>query len=276
MKNKFFLPLLIFSTITMSVNSQSPLNRLDSYFLAGEKDKAAAYAESILNDAKQTLSQKKAVASYLEIRRILGDKTLSDREKRNRLDNGMTAATEAVNASPVCADAYYARGLNRMFAANLVREFSSLNNITDAKDDFIRTYNLDKTHYGSLCELSGIYGYMPELITFGDRNIAVNLSKQLYSIRGSKRDAAQLAALLLRRDWSAKKRNSNRSTAKEAYQIAKSPFEAAAAFEGKESGKNITSESDSVDDRREADALCRKHSLTAEEITGETAWSRDF
>lgn len=268
-----FLPVtFIFLMVAQTLIAQSPLNLLDSYYGAGEKEKADSYAESVLNDDGQSLSQKKAVASYLEIRRILGDSTLSDREKRNRLDRAMPTAADAVKSTPVCADAYYVRGLNRMFAANLVREFSSLNHITDAKNDFIRAYNIDKTHYGSLSELSGIYGFMPEFITFGDRNIAVNLSRQLYSLRGSRRDAAQLAALLLRRNWSAKKRNNNRKTAEAAYRDAKSPFETAAAFEG----KNPAILNTSLDDKQEADALRQKHLLNRNEIAGETAWNRDF
>lgn len=265
---------IVICAVTAAANAQSPLNRLDSYYFSGENNKASEYADSVLNDGSLSFSQKKAVSVYLETRRILCDPSLSGREKRNRLDSGMKAADEAVSSDPVCADAYYARGLNRMFAANLVREFSSLNNITDARDDFIRAYNLDKHHYGSLSELSGIYGYMPEFITFGDRNIAVNLSKQLYHIRGSRRDACQLAALLFRRDWSARKRNSNRSTVTDAYRTAASPFEAAASFEG--SGQTVVTENNPDDDRKEAESLCRKHSLTFAEISGETAWSRDF
>lgn len=273
MRKHLFI-LLLLTTALLTAYAQTPLNRLDSLYFDGDVEAASVYAEKVLNDPNQSASQKKAVSAYLEMRRFLTDTTLSGREKRTGLDACLLLAEEAATSDPVCADAYYARGLNRMFAANLVREFSSLNNITDARDDFIRAYNLDKHHYGSLSELSGIYGYMPEFITFGDRNIAVNLSKQLYHIRGSRRDACQLAALLFRRDWSARKRNSNRSTVTDAYRTAASPFEAAASFEG--SGQTVLTENNPDDDRKEAESLCRKHSLTFAEINGETAWSRDF
>lgn len=254
------------------LNAQSLLNRLDTFYFNGEKQKAIDYAESLLTSTALSDSERKAVSAYMKIKEILGNTSLSDSEKRDCLDKALPLATEAVNTTPVCADAFYVRGLNRMFAANLVREFSSLNNITSAKNDFVNAFNLDKNHYGCLSELAGIYGYMPELITFGDRNIAVNLSKKLYSIRGTRRDACQLAALLLRRNWSLKKRNGMKEKAKAAFKAANSPFAAAAAFEGsEEADKFFKSESG---DRNEAEILCQTFSLSQEEITGETAWSR--
>lgn len=263
---------LFFFLTGLILNAQSPLNRLDTFYFNGEKQKAIDYAESLLNSTSLSDSGKKAVAAYMEIKRILGNDTLSDGKKRDCLDVALPLATEAVNTNPVCADAYYARGLNRMFAANLVREFSSLNNITSARDDFVNAFNLDNSHYGCLSELAGIYGYMPELITFGDRNIAVNLSKKLYSIRGTRRDACQLAALLLRRNWSPKKRNGMKEKAKTAFEKSASSFDAAASFEGSEEADKFFRSDDS--DRNEAENLCRTFNLSLEEITGERAWSR--
>ena len=202
-KRLFILTLM--TAAALAAYAQTPLNRLDSFYFAGETEAAAAYAEEVLGDPQQSVSQKKAVSAYLEMRRFLTDATLSGREKRTGLDACLPLAEEAVTSEPVCADAWYARALNRMFAANMVREFSSLEAITAAKNDFIRAVNADPNHFGSLAELSGIYGHMPELITFGDRSTAVSLSKQLYAIRGTKRDAQQLVSLLLRRDWSLRK-----------------------------------------------------------------------
>ena len=198
--------LLLLTTALLTAYAQTPLNRLDSLYFDGDVEAASVYAEKVLNDPNQSASQKKAVSAYLEMRRFLTDTTLSGREKRTGLDACLPLAEEAATSDPVCADAWYARALNRMFAANMVREFSSLEAITAAKDDFIRAINADPNHFGSLAELSGIYGHMPELITFGDRSTAVSLSKQLYAIRGTKRDAQQLVSLLLRRDWSLRKR----------------------------------------------------------------------
>lgn len=273
MRKHLFI-LLLLTTALLTAYAQTPLNRLDSLYFDGDVEAASVYAEKVLNDPNQSASQKKAVSAYLEMRRFLTDTTLSGREKRTGLDACLLLAEEAATSDPVCADAYYARGLNRMFAANLVREFSSLNNITDARDDFIRAYNLDKHHYGSLSELSGIYGYMPEFITFGDRNIAVNLSKQLYVLRGSQRDARQLAALLLRRNWSLRKRNGMQDEMKTAFSAARTPFEAAAAFEGSPECQALFPVS--ADDKSEAAILTEKFQLTSSEVTGETAWSRDF
>ena len=169
-KRLFILTLM--TAAALAAYAQTPLNRLDSFYFAGETEAASVYAEKVLNDPNQSASQKKAVSAYLEMRRFLTDATLSGREKRTGLDACLLLAEEAATSDPVCADAWYARALNRMFAANMVREFSSLEAITAAKDDFIRAINADPNHFGSLAELSGIYGHMPELITFGDRSPA--------------------------------------------------------------------------------------------------------
>ena len=255
-KRLFILTLM--TAAALAAYAQTPLNRLDSFYFAGETEAAAAYAEEVLGDPQQSVSQKKAVSAYLEMRRFLTDATLSGREKRTGLDACLPLAEEAVTSEPVCADAWYARALNRMFAANMVREFSSLEAITAAKNDFIRAVNADPNHFGSLAELSGIYGHMPELITFGDRSTAVSLSKQLYAIRGTKRDAQQLVSLLLRRDWS----------------LRKSPFETAASFEGSPEAETFFGEP--ADDRTEAVRISEKFHLTPADTDGEKAWSRDF
>lgn len=271
-KHLFILPLL--TTALLTAYAQTPLNRLDSLYFDGDVEAASVYAEKVLNDPNQSASQKKAVSAYLEMRRFLTDTTLSGREKRTGLDACLLIAEEAATSDPVCADAWYARALNRMFAANMVREFSSLEAITAAKDDFIRAINADPNHFGSLAELSGIYGHMPELITFGDRSTAVSLSKQLYAIRGTKRDAQQLVSLLLRRDWSLRKREKELPSQESAFAAAKSPFEAAAAFEGSFEAKTLFGAA--TDDRTEAARISEKFHLTPSEIDGENAWSRDF
>lgn len=273
MRKHLFI-LLLLTTALLTAYAQTPLNRLDSFYFAGETEAAAAYAEEVLGDPQQSVSQKKAVSAYLEMRRFLTDTTLSGREKRTGLDACLPLAEEAVTSEPVCADAWYARALNRMFAANMVREFSSLEAITAAKNDFIRAVNADPNHFGSLAELSGIYGHMPELITFGDRSTAVSLSKQLYAIRGTKRDAQQLVSLLLRRDWSLRKREKELPNQKAAFSAAQSPFEAAASFEGSPEAETLFGEP--ADDRTEAVRISEKFHLTPADTDGEKAWSRDF
>ena len=144
MRKHFILPLL--TTALLTAYAQTPLNRLDSLYFDGDVEAASVYAEKVLNDPNQSASQKKAVSAYLEMRRFLTDTTLSGREKRTGLDACLPLAEEAATSDPVCADAWYARALNRMFAANMVREFSSLEAITAAKDDFIRAINADPNH----------------------------------------------------------------------------------------------------------------------------------
>ena len=263
-KHLFILPLL--TTALLTAYAQTPLNRLDSLYFDGDVEAASVYAEKVLNDPNQSASQKKAVSAYLEMRRFLTDTTLSGREKRTGLDACLLLTEEAVTSEPVCADAWYARALNRMFAANMVREFSSLEAIT--------AINADPNHFGSLAELSGIYGHMPELITFGDRSTAVSLSKQLYAIRGTKRDAQQLVSLLLRRDWSLRKREKELPSQESAFAAAKSPFEAAASFEGSFEAKTLFGVP--TDDRTEAVRISEKFHLTPADTDGEKAWSRDF
>ena len=240
-KRLFILTLM--TAAALAAYAQTPLNRLDSFYFAGETEAAAAYAEEVLGDPQQSVSQKKAVSAYLEMRRFLTDATLSGREKRTGLDA-------------------------------MVREFSSLEAITAAKDDFIRAINADPNHFGSLAELSGIYGHMPELITFGDRSTAVSLSKRLYAARGNERDARQLASLLLRRGWSSRKREKELPNQKAAFSAAQSPFEAAASFEGSPEAKTLFGEP--ADDRTEAVRISEKFHLTPADTDGEKAWSRDF
>lgn len=271
-KRLFILTLM--TAAALAAYAQTPLNRLDSFYFAGETEAASVYAEKVLNDPNQSASQKKAVSAYLEMRRFLTDATLSGREKRTGLDACLPLAEEAVTSEPVCADAWYARALNRMFAANMVREFSSLEAITAAKDDFIRAINADPNHFGSLAELSGIYGHMPELITFGNRSTAVSLSKRLYAARGNERDARQLASLLLRRGWSSRKREKELPNQKAAFSAAQSPFEAAASFEGSPEAETFFGEP--ADDRTEAVRISEKFHLTPADTDGEKAWSRDF
>ena len=171
--------LLLLTTALLTAYAQTPLNRLDSLYFDGDVEAASVYAEKVLNDPNQSASQKKAVSAYLEMRRFLTDTTLSGREKRTGLDACLPLAEEAATSDPVCADAWYARALNRMFAANMVREFSSLEAITAAKDDFIRAINADPNHFGSLAELSGIYGHMPELITSNNCTLSAEPNETL-------------------------------------------------------------------------------------------------
>lgn len=266
---------LIFSLLLpTTLFAQTPLNRLDELFLSRRNDEAQTAAQALLADSAQSDSQKKATEAYLQMVRILSDSALSGKEKRAGLDEALKIADAAVASSPTAPDAYYARALNRMFAANMVREFSSLNAITAAKEDFVLAINADPDHFGALSELSGVYGYMPEWITFGDRNIAVNLAKTLYQRRGSRRDAQQLAALLLRRRWSDKKRSAAESENQKV--AAETAFAAAVAFEGSPLSKQLHEGKTFADDKSEADYLIQKFSLSADEVSGESAWNRPF
>ena len=247
-KRLFILTLM--TAAALAAYAQTPLNRLDSFYFAGETEAASVYAEKVLNDPNQSASQKKAVSAYLEMRRFLTDATLSGREKRTGLDACLLLAEEAATSDPVCADAWYARALNRI------------------------AINADPNHFGSLAELSGIYGHMPELITFGDRSTAVSLSKRLYAARGNERDARQLASLLLRRGWSSRKREKELPNQKAAFSAAQSPFEAAASFEGSPEAETFFGEP--ADDRTEAVRISEKFHLTPADTDGEKAWSRDF
>ena len=105
-KRLFILTLM--TAAALAAYAQTPLNRLDSFYFAGETEAASVYAEKVLNDPNQSASQKKAVSAYLEMRRFLTDTTLSGREKRTGLDACLPLAEEAVTSEPVCADAWYA------------------------------------------------------------------------------------------------------------------------------------------------------------------------
>ena len=66
-KRLFILTLM--TAAALAAYAQTPLNRLDSFYFAGETEAAAAYAEEVLGDPQQSVSQKKAVSAYLEMRR---------------------------------------------------------------------------------------------------------------------------------------------------------------------------------------------------------------
>lgn len=270
---KIILPLLLFA-FALPLSAASPLNQLDELYNGGQDSQAKNLTERLLKDSKLSPAQKNAIVAYQEIRTILGDQSLSSRKKREALDAAYDAFQKEWSKTTPCADSFYVRGLNRMFAANLVREFSSLNAITTAKDDLIRALNLDENHWGALSELGGIYGYMPEFITFGDKNCAVNLGKRLFALRGSRRDAKQLSALLLRRDDSSRKRVNRIEEQRTAFESATTAFEKAAAFEGSpEATKLFPLE---IDDESQAHALMKRFSLTEKEVKGEEPWSRHF
>ena len=99
-KRLFILTLM--TAAALAAYAQTPLNRLDSFYFAGETEAASVYAEKVLNDPNQSASQKKAVSAYLEMRRFLTDATLSGREKRTGLDACLPLAEEAVTSEPVC------------------------------------------------------------------------------------------------------------------------------------------------------------------------------
>ena len=79
-KRLFILTLM--TAAALAAYAQTPLNRLDSFYFAGETEAASVYAEKVLNDPNQSASQKKAVSAYLEMRRFLTDATLSGKTDR--------------------------------------------------------------------------------------------------------------------------------------------------------------------------------------------------
>ena len=71
-----------------------------------------------------------------------------------------------------------------------------------------------------------------------------------------------------------RKREKELPSQESTFAAAKSPFEAAAAFEGSFEAKTLFGVP--TDDRTEAARISEKFHLTPSEIDGENAWSRDF
>ena len=89
-KRLFILTLM--TAAALAAYAQTPLNRLDSFYFAGETEAAAAYAEEVLGDPQQSVSQKKAVSAYLEMRGRLPAACRRGRDQRAGLRRRLVRA----------------------------------------------------------------------------------------------------------------------------------------------------------------------------------------
>lgn len=147
---------------------------------------------------------------------------------------GSELASRALEENPSNYLGYYWRAANLLRWIELKGLLESLDKAALIREDLEKAVNANPNHAESWLALGELYLMLPGLISFGNTDYAVSLSRKAVSVAGEDEYPAYLglARALHKRDWSSRKRYDSLSEKAREYQKRTSRLEQGWFFEG--------------------------------------------